>query len=309
MHTQVWNGRQISWNEASEFCSDCALEQLAAQFAWIDSVDANRTFLAKDIQALDFSTQDRILQVGLGKPILMNPDIPLPIREPSSRLATIEDRTPHLRIGGINGMNNSKEDIFSNMQYLLSFVPDQSIDWVHNRSHGSVVDLAEIFALNYWGYSPNTERLLSENWTAFHEENKDRPHAKYLQVCHSQGTIHVRNALAKLPKDIRDRVMVVAVAPAAVVPKESCFRSFNYACKGDIVPSSELVFAGMLDSNENDCGISKLLERTIEYYEQIIWLKPDPNANKNVHSFQNLVYRKPIEFRINDYLNNNGEYQ
>ncbi len=241
------------------------------------------------------------------EPQLMDPERSLTVPETSCRLSTIGDRSPpHLRISGINGMNNSMGEAVSNMEYLSSFVPDKSIDWVYNRSHGPVIDFLEIL-MNYRGYSPNTEQLLSENWMAFHEGNKDRPHAKYLQICHSQGAIHVRNTLAKLPEEIRNRIIVIAVAPGAVVPKEICFRSFNYVSKGDIVPKGELVFTRAFDPNE--CGISKSVERALDYHDQIIWLEPDPDMNKDVHSFQHPVYEADIRRSINDYLKNNGEYQ
>src|SRR5271170_7841356 len=82
IQTQIWNGRRVSWNEASEFCqevksriletlfqepSDSEFERMAAQYAWIGSDNAARALLAKDIQALDFSKQDRIVQAGLRK--------------------------------------------------------------------------------------------------------------------------------------------------------------------------------------------------------------------------------------------------
>ncbi len=517
LQTQVWNGRQVSWEEASEFCeevklriletlfqeqSDSAFERLAAQYAWLGSTDAGRTLLAKDIQALDFSTKDEILQVGFRKSIskfwkkhkkeiligvavavvitvvvvvavstggtaaggaaaaggvaideltkkdfdppkvsnrkpwpenprlnqpqesfIANPppqslsldrstmiespgfdqkpfqhplprDImmePLPfappppsltqdklifgekgilfdghyssyneilgrepsmihsppfegnfpsfpsapeerprvtnvidmikkeifglensndsfsIREPSCYFTTIEDNPSYLRIAGINGMNNSFDDAVDNMSYLQSLAPRQKVDWVYNRSHGPVIDTAEIFTMNYPGISPNTEQLLIQNWTAFHLQNMDRPNAKYLQFCHSQGALHVRNSLAHLPEEIKKRIIVVAIAPAAVVPKEVCYQSFNYACEGDVVPYGELVYRGALDPNE--CGMSKLLEQAIEYQDQIIWLKPEPNSTESAHSFQNPVFEEHIRIRIEEYLNNNGEYK
>jgi hypothetical protein len=76
----LWNGRKISRGEVSEFRNEVErrilerlfqnpsdFEQMAAQLAWVGSTGADRTLLAKDIQALDFSKSDLIIQAGLGK--------------------------------------------------------------------------------------------------------------------------------------------------------------------------------------------------------------------------------------------------
>ena len=126
--------------------------------------------------------------------------------------------------------------------------------------------------------------LLLENWTEFHKQNVDRPHAKYLQFCHSQGAIQMKNALMHAPKEIRDRVIVVAIAPAAVVSKELCYQSYNYASKKDIVPFGELAFAGALSTNEY--STSPVLEMAMEHHEELIILEPHPDATEMDHNFQ-----------------------
>jgi hypothetical protein len=237
---------------------------------------------------------------------LMNPEIPpLPEREVSFRFSTLGNREPHLQIAGINGINTNQDQARSHANYISSLVPKRCVDWVYNRGRGPVIDLAEVFTLNYAGFSPNTGQLLQENWLAFHEKNADRPNAKYLQFCHSQGAIHVRNALANLPKEIRDRITVVAIAPAAVVPRELCHESFNYASKKDVVHLGELIYRSALDSNE--CGISKLLEMTLDHYEQLILLDPHPDAEGIDHDFQSPTFENVIRFALKNYLNNNGQ--
>ena len=77
----IWDGRQVSWTEAFDFHeelklrliqllfesqSEITFNRLAAQLAWIGSTDS-RDLLARDIQALDFSNNDLIAQVGLRK--------------------------------------------------------------------------------------------------------------------------------------------------------------------------------------------------------------------------------------------------
>lgn len=78
LETGIWDGRQVSWIEASDFADAVAkriLELLTenpenpilAQFACIGTPAANQSLLAREIRELDFSRDDLILQAGLKK--------------------------------------------------------------------------------------------------------------------------------------------------------------------------------------------------------------------------------------------------
>lgn len=225
----------------------------------------------------------------------------------SSNYITEGTRPTTWRIGGINGMATSYEEMKERREYINQFVPGQSIDWVYNKSNSPPIDLCEIFTCNYPGFSPNTANLLIDNWTKFHEENSSNPNAKYLQFCHSQGALHMNNALMQAPPEIRDRVIVVAIAPAKVVPKELCFKSFNYASKYDLVPLGALFQAGLFDLEE--VGVSNRVQLALKDKEQLILLDPDPDAKGIDHDFMSPTFRELIEQHIKDYINNKGEYK
>jgi hypothetical protein len=210
------------------------------------------------------------------------------------------------RIGYMNGMNNSFNEANENLDYLQSFVPE-NIELAYNRSHGPIIDFGEAFFVNYSGFSPNTSTLLLEKWTQFHEDNKDNPHAKYLQFCHSQACIHVRNTLENAPKEISDRILVVAIAPGAIVSKKLCYDSFNYACKGDIVPYGELNYIG-LGNYTGELSSSAVVEKIFEIRKELILLDPHPGAKSN-HAFMNPAFEKVIKDHMEDYLNRNGQYK
>ena len=233
------------------------------------------------------------------------PQLNIDPSKPPSISAPLGSSHPACRIGGINGINTTQTEAESHANYLRG-IAQNSVDWVYNRTNRIDYDILEVFLLNYAGLSPNTARDLKEQWTSFHEENKDRPQVKYLQFCHSQGAIHVRNALADLPEEIRKRVIVVAIAPAAVVPDEICYRSFNYASKRDLIPKGELVFTGFIDPNE--CGSSERMKKVMGYQDQLIMLDPHPDAGIFDHDFQSPTYKEHIKNRIDEYLMRNGEY-
>lgn len=216
-------------------------------------------------------------------------------------------KSDHLMIGGINGINTSFSGMESHAQYLKQFVPDLKIDWVCNRSHGVLLDVCEVFGANYYGISPTTSEALITKWNTFHELNTIDPQAKILQFCHSQGAIHVRNALAQAPQEVRNRVIVVAIAPGVVVPGDLCFQAFNYASEKDIVHYGELANAGFWSTSE--WGTSKHQEIIFETHEQLILLKAHPEATGIDHDFQSPTFREIINEHIKDYLDRNGNYR
>jgi len=243
---------------------------------------------------------------GMIDPDLLDPDAPLPSTEQSSFFTTLGKREPHIRIGGINGMHTVFDEALAHANYLSSFAHGQSIDWVHNASHGLVLDLSEIALLNFQGISPNTAELLRNNWESFHQANLDRPNAKYLQFCHSQGALHVRNALMQAPKEIQDRVIVVAVAPAVLLTDEICYDATNIACKGDVIPYSELSRQSSMDADEP--LQTKRMEELMERYKDLILVDPVPET-EYAHDFQNPAFKKKINDIIEDYIKSNGESQ
>jgi hypothetical protein len=207
-----------------------------------------------------------------------------------------------------NGMYTSLKQALENAEHVRKFALDLKINGVYNHTNGPVLDFFEILALNFMGYSPKTQDLLIEEWTEFHEMNKDNPYAKCLHYCHSQGALHTKNALMRLPKEIRDRIIVVAIAPATVVPRELCFDSFNYASKRDFVPLGEAMIRHWGATTLEEFERIEILDKIDSDRNQIIWLDPDSNAPLLDHSFKSSTYSDVIEIRIKEYIKCNGQY-
>jgi hypothetical protein len=225
----------------------------------------------------------------------------------SHRLATIGNPTEELLILGINGVNTSLADAKSNQAYIKSLIPgNHGVDYIYNHSNSYIIDILEVFFLNYNGYSPNTARLLIEAWTHFHTYHQDNPSKKILQPCHSQGAIHVYNALLQSPQEIRDRVLVIAIAPGKVVPTTICYDSYNYVSKKDFLHCGEILFFNEPATDER--GLSEHVVKTLEHYEQLILLDPDPNAVGIDHYFQSLTFKAKLTEHLQKYIEQNGEY-
>ncbi len=209
-------------------------------------------------------------------------------------------------IGWMNGINNTFEESKTSGLYLQGLAGGHAINGIYNCSHTPLVDLVEAGLLNHHGSSPITANLLRKEWTVFHETHADKPNDKLLWVCHSQGALHVRNALLNLPPEIRNRVIVIAIAPAAVVPKSLCFKSYNFASEKDIVyrfepapPSECRVVDGV--------GIPRV-DPLPDYRDELIILPAHPGATGIDHEFQSLTYQPSLNKIIDKYLKQNGEY-
>jgi hypothetical protein len=148
-------------------------------------------------------------------------------------------------------------------------------------------------------------------WTKFFAANIDNPFAKCLHVCQSQGALHTKNALLRLPKEIRERIIVVAIAPAAVVPKELCFESYNYVSKRDFVHWGEnaVTYTTAFSDPEDPSSYLERLETLYENKEEIIWLDPHENADLFDHSFQSPTFEGVIKKHLQEYDSCHGEYR
>jgi hypothetical protein len=250
------------------------------------------------------STHSKLYSPGI---VIVDPDgpvrgydLPYKIFVEKIRSSTFQlQGTPLKRgaIGGINGVANELHSARENAEYLQQLAKNVNIEWVHNASHGPFVDLLEASFINFPGYS-GPAKLLIENWKRFHENHKNDPDAKYLQFCHSQGTTHVRNALLRVPKEIQDRIIVVAIAPASIITDDICHQAFNYASKDDLVLYIEpAIRIGFAEDSDPEVG---------EFYKgllsKVVFLEPHPKAFLLDHDWQSPTFYEVIERHVNNHI-------
>lgn len=142
----------------------------------------------------------------------------------------------------INGVGGKEEKIQERLCALSTWTQKTAngkaynVHAVWNATHGIATDLLEARRNIFGVEATEPSRLLAEAWLEFHDLHADDPDARILQICHSQGAAHVRNALLLVPAQIRARVEVVAIAPGAYIPEELCARVVHYRREGDPVP-------------------------------------------------------------------------
>jgi hypothetical protein len=230
----------------------------------------------------------------------------VPLVPAPSQVFTIPGKQlPGKLLLGINGLDNTLSEAVSHAQHLQELSGGHEVTWVYSSCDGLIVDAARAavrFFVPFWPLSPEA-KLLQDNLMQFHSDNANDPNAKCFLSCHSRGAIDVRNALQNLPPEVRNRVIVVALAPAVVVPKALCFQSYNYASKNDPVPQAfGRIVAGQLDL---DYELYHDLQE--ELHRELILLDPHPNDSPTGHEYQNPIFETIMEYHCDGYYENHYE--
>lgn len=208
---------------------------------------------------------------------------------------------------GINGMDNSYEEAVSHGQYTNKLSGGYEIKWVYSPTYGRPGDVIKAGAELIGHVSPEA-LLLRQEIQAFHDQHANNPNAKCFVSCFSRASIDVKNALEGLSHEVQQRVIVVAVAPATVVPKKMCYRSFNYSSKNDPVPHLQTWgIAGFgLES-----GLTPEIYQNIhdENHRELIILEPHPGETNFGHGYQQPGFEQLLEEHINKFLEGDYDYE
>jgi RHS repeat-associated protein len=192
-----------------------------------------------------------------------------------------------LGVGFINGIWNDAKGSRESAEYLSKLAGGYNIHAVFNATHGTCADLKECKkGLNYIATEP--VRQLHKMWNSFFE--KSSANSKFLMICHSQGAIHVRNALLDYPPELRERILVVAIAPAAYIYQETCAKVIHYRAEWwrDFVPRFDK--AGARREKHS-----------------IITPASDSKASAFDHEFMSPTYQERLRWHITNYIQTQGK--
>ena len=185
-------------------------------------------------------------------------------------------------IGFTNGIMNSFTEARLGAHQISKYAMGARVLGVYNHSTGFCSDVQECRAAQLGGKGIPVY-LLQKKWDYLIKAYG--PDAKFLEIFHSGGAGHVRNALVSSPESVRQRIIVLAIAPSVIIPDELCFSSFNYMSSRD--------FVTRLDRT----GLAK-------YGNELKVLKPHPDAEIHDHAFLSPTFRKVIKDHITSYIEN-----
>lgn len=175
----------------------------------------------------------------------------------------------------VNGVANTSRDAENSATLISKYSGGAEVTGIYNGSQGLWADLKECF-FHYKFISTVPVQQLVEEITKYFEEH-DEEH-QILITCHSQGAIITRDALMQLPPHIRNRISVLAVAPAAYIDRYLCGDVLHLISKSDwLVPDIDR--AGRIRCKD-----------TIIELDRKKWSLRDPWD----HSFASETYYQPI---------------
>jgi len=133
----------------------------------------------------------------------------------------------------VNGMHTTFDEAKENLCHLSAQMGNCEIWGVHNPTHGLFKDLRECQRGLYRNIATGPALLLAG---VVRETMASDPDAVMLIICHSQGAIHTKHALTLLPAEMREWIMVLAIAPAMRIHDGLCANTVTLISLLDFVP-------------------------------------------------------------------------
>lgn len=184
-----------------------------------------------------------------------------------------------------NGINTIFGNFLSHCAKIFELAGNALIQGVYNPSNSFLHDVARVFlSLNFYMAS-NVIAELHAQWNYHFETYGNVP---LLQICHSEGTTNVRNALMCYNPELRNLIDVLAIAPSGYIDRNLCRNVDHYVSTRDFVPWFD--FTGRARNRET-----------------VHVLPAHKEANFWDHDFQSPTYEKVIQHHINKHLKNLGK--
>ncbi len=200
------------------------------------------------------------------------------------------------QIGFVNGMNTTSYEAYQYSSMVSEFAGGIKTNNVYNTTNGAFFDVGRCMAETSLRYEPPSVRLIRDSIVKFDFENILSRDKKMFWVVHSEGALQMYNALKGLRNEFQQRCIVLAIAPAKVVPERLCFKSFNYVSTRDFVPYSTVV-AGFINHFFSPGNI-----QNVKDLRELIILKPHHDASFHDHSFNSPTFKDVIKRDLGKYL-------
>lgn len=214
---------------------------------------------------------------------------PLPKEKPVHyELAETDDQTyeQDSHIFYVNGINNSFDEAKTNAQFISDMTSNLNVHGTYSPTQGLFTDCVNYFRRFHRKHSSPAKALKHQ----IKEHIHNHPSQPILIVCHSNGAVITRNALELLDDEERQKVSVVAIAPAAFIPEHLCKSVTHYESENDFVPK-----------------LDRKGRRKAKNKDNIITLKPHPKAPLFDHSLTSPTYEEPLKEEIAKHLETQEE--
>ena len=201
----------------------------------------------------------------------------LKLRDPVTNSILQFQEYKHIMFAGVNGMGNTFQDSTQNALHFAQEV-NANVTYVYSPSYGVGFDLLRS-ALGRAHIASETVREIYNLWDGF--QSKDKRNCIFGKS-HSRGAIDTNNALLLLPKEMAERIVILAVAPGVFMNPNLC-SSVVHLVSSDPIPYLDPW--GML-----------------MHYSTIEFLERAPSAGFIDHSFTSETYIEGIKKYSNNFL-------
>lgn len=188
----------------------------------------------------------------------------------------------------VNGILTSKEESIAAATMYSNMAGGREVFGVHNATYG-LMDLVEC-GLGLFGIMTTPSKLVQENWS----ECLSNSNNCILHLAHSQGMIHTKNTIPSYDKELRQRIEILAVAPAAHVKSGDFGDAMHYHSLRDFVP--------LLEDLVLSTSVKHLIG--IENRAPVVMLRPHPDAPLFDHFIDSPTYQQPVQMRVEKFFNN-----
>ena len=172
-----------------------------------------------------------------GKEIAIYSELEKGVKQPSCLFHLYRNEPERGSIGFHNGICNTLDDVkYSAVQLSDRCGQGHNIHCTYSATVNAKSDVYSA-ALGQSKISTPVVLQLLERWNDYFEQNSTDP---LLQICHSRGAIEVYNALMHLPEEKRQRIIVIAVAPAYFIPTTDAKKVVNLVIPSDPIPKVAL---------------------------------------------------------------------
>ncbi|NGX43861.1 MAG: putative deoxyribonuclease RhsA [Candidatus Anoxychlamydiales bacterium] len=180
-------------------------------------------------------------------------------------------------IGATFGIRTSSQEAIEYGKIISNYSGGKSVHLLHNETRGGFWDVSRAGCEGVFHKETKSVKMQKEIWTDYLLKSDKN----YLHICHSEGAIITRNALEGTDPNLRNRIDVLAFAPAAYIDKDLCHSREHYVGR-DFVPYLDLAgYARNIDS--------------------IVRIKPHPNAKRLDHNFNSPSYDHFLLEQIKNY--------
>lgn len=157
-----------------------------------------------------------------------------------SKAYTVEGKkSDRLKIMYINGIFNSFAMSATTSERISQIAGGCEVRGVYNVSY-AIPDLFRA-ATGLFGIPSCPVKILQDEWLDFFNSAHN---SKILVNAHSEGVIHVRNALETFDPELRKRILVIAIAPACFINKNLCGDVVHLESDGDFVQVFDTILGG-----------------------------------------------------------------